>query len=50
MRPLFVSLAVAIVLAWAGFQLRSTYPQVAAAAYTLSGLLLALGLAVFFLG
>ena len=50
MRPLFVSLAIAIVLAWIGFQLQDKYREVATAAYTLAGLLLALGLAVFFLG
>ncbi len=50
MRPLFVSLAIAIVLAWLGFQLQSRYAQVATVAYTLAGLLLALGLAVFFFG
>ena len=50
MRPLFISLAIAILLSWVGYQLKGRYRALSTVVYTLSGLLLALGLAVFFFG
>jgi hypothetical protein len=50
MRPLFISLAIAILLAWIGYQLQDRYMQLATLAYALAVLLLALGVAVLFFG
>jgi hypothetical protein len=47
-RPLFFSLAVVVVCFWAGYELRSRYPQVSVALYTLGTLLGLLGGGAFY--
>ena len=48
MRALFISLGLAIVLAWLGFEMRKRYRTLSTVFYTLSAMLIALGIVAFF--
>jgi hypothetical protein len=48
MRALFISLGLAIVLGWLGFEMRTNYRTLSTVLYTLSAMLVALGIVAFF--
>ena len=48
MRALFISMGLAIFLAWLGYEMRQTYRTLSTVLFTLSGMLVALGVIAFF--